>query len=217
MTGVLAIGLLTTPSGAAGVVAPSADSRAQSLAALVTAPDTCPPSTKPGHGGCIPRSAGHVVYGERCRSARLAVAYFRAKTWERQAARDGELADRTPIVRGKTCRWARFSAETWQARARSARKALERWQARQRELLTNPTYAICHVFGAYCQEALRVASCESGRGIYAQNGQYLGMFQMGNYARSRYGHGYTPLAQARAAYAYFVDSGRDWSPWSCKP
>jgi hypothetical protein len=83
--------------------------------------------------------------------------------------------------------------------------------------LANPTVAICHVFGSYCSQALAVASCESGRGVYATNGQYLGMFQMGSYARSRYGHGYTALAQARAAYAYFVDSGRDWSPWSCRP
>jgi hypothetical protein len=38
---------------------------------------------------------------------------------------------------------------------------------------------------------------------------------MGAYARARYGHGSTPMAQARAAYRYYVKSGRDWSPWSC--
>ena len=32
-----------------------------------------------------------------------------------------------------------------------------------------------------------------------------------------FGHGPTALAQAQAAYRYFVRSGRDWSPWSCKP
>ena len=173
----------------------------------------CPPNAKPVPSGCIPRSAGHVVYGERCRSARNAAVHYRALTWERQAARGGELADRAPIVRGKTCRWARYAAGVHQARARSAGRALERW----RRVISNPTSAICHVFGAYCAEALRVASCESGRGIHAVNGQYLGMFQMGSSERARYGHGSTPLAQARAAYAYFVDSGRDWSPWSCKP
>ena len=79
--------------------------------------------------------------------------------------------------------------------------------------------AICHVFGSYCQQALNVTACESGwsRTPNAVNGQYLGMFQMGSYARSRYGHGSTPYEQAVAAYRYFVDSGRDWSPWSCKP
>jgi hypothetical protein len=76
---------------------------------------------------------------------------------------------------------------------------------------------VCQVFGRYCHQALRVASCETGGtfSVWARNGQYLGIFQMGSYARSRYGHSNTVLGQARAAYRYFVDSGRDWSPWSC--
>ena len=40
---------------------------------------------------------------------------------------------------------------------------------------------------------------------------------MGSYARARYGHANNAWIQAKAAYHYFVDSGRDWSPWSCKP
>jgi hypothetical protein len=102
---------------------------AESAARPMSAPRSeCPPNAKPVPGGCIPRGSARVVYGERCKSARLAVSHFRALTWERQRARQGELADRVPIVRGKTCRWARFAADTWQARARSARRALERWQ-----------------------------------------------------------------------------------------
>ncbi len=76
---------------------------------------------------------------------------------------------------------------------------------------------ICKVFGPHCQQAIRVARCESGLTIGATNGQYLGLFQMGSYARSKYGHSWNPWGQARAAYRYFVDSGKDWSPWSCKP
>jgi hypothetical protein len=98
-----------------------------------------------------------------------------------------------------------------------SRRATERWRVQR---LQDPATAILHVFGAvYGPQALRVASCESGWSMTprAQNGQYLGMFQMGSFARSRYGHGDTPLVQARAAYAYFVASGKDWSPWSCKP
>lgn len=78
---------------------------------------------------------------------------------------------------------------------------------------------ICAVFGPYCSQAVRVASCETGGtfSVSASNGQYLGLFQMGDYARSRYGHGSDPWTQARAAFAYFVASGRDWSPWECKP
>src|SRR5580765_3051146 len=76
---------------------------------------------------------------------------------------------------------------------------------------------ICKVFGSYCRQAQRVSWCESRWSIWARNGQYLGLFQMGSYARHKYGHGYNAWAQALAARRYFIDSGRDWSPWSCKP
>jgi len=80
-------------------------------------------------------------------------------------------------------------------------------------------HAICVTFRNYCSQALSVSYCETGGtyNIWAQNGQYLGLFQMGSFARSRYGHSYNAWGQARSAYRYFVDSGRDWSPWSCKP
>jgi hypothetical protein len=77
--------------------------------------------------------------------------------------------------------------------------------------------AICKVFGPYCKQAIEVSRCESGWSHWARNGQYLGLFQMGDYARGRYGHAWNPWAQARAAWKYFVASGKDWSPWSCKP
>lgn len=72
-------------------------------------------------------------------------------------------------------------------------------------------------------EAIRVAICESGsywdRGIphMARNGQYRGMMQMGASERELFGHGPDPWSQARAAHRYYVSSGRDWSPWECKP
>jgi hypothetical protein len=78
-----------------------------------------------------------------------------------------------------------------------------------------PRQAICDVFGPYCQAAVSVAWCESRLSPTAQNGQYLGLFQMGETARRLYGHGPTAHEQAVAAHRYFVDSGRDWSPWSC--
>ena len=78
---------------------------------------------------------------------------------------------------------------------------------------------ICKVFGRYCSQAIAVSSCETGGtfSTWASNGQYLGLFQMGSWERSRYGHSSGAWGQARAAYRYFVDSGRDWSPWACKP
>lgn len=77
---------------------------------------------------------------------------------------------------------------------------------------------ICKVFGPYCRQAINVSSCETGGtfSIWAQNGQYLGLFQMGYWERNKYGHGNNAWKQARAAYRYFIDSGRDWSPWSCR-
>ena len=84
---------------------------------------------------------------------------------------------------------------------------------------TQARTAIYQVFGPYASQAMAVARCETGGtfSIYAQNGQYLGLFQMGSHERYTYGHGYSALAQARAAYRYFLASGKDWSPWSCKP
>lgn len=92
-------------------------------------------------------------------------------------------------------------------------RLLTRYQAKLPRLSTVDT--ICSVFGGYCSQAVAVARCESGLSTRAMNGQYLGLFQMGDFARSRYGHGPDALTQARAAYAYFVASGRDWSPWTC--
>jgi hypothetical protein len=64
-------------------------------------------------------------------------------------------------------------------------------------------------------QAVRVAKCESGwsLSVYAGNGQYLGMFQFGSFARSAYGFGWSPWAQSAAAYRYYQAAG--WSPWSC--
>lgn len=98
---------------------------------------------------------------------------------------------------------------------------LRRWRGRlelcaaMERKLADPVQAILAVFGAHGSEAVAVARCETGGtfSVTASNGQYLGLFQMGSYARARYGHGYTPLAQARAAHRYFVDAG--WSPWEC--
>ena len=91
-------------------------------------------------------------------------------------------------------------------RARTARKLAS----------LTPRAAICTVFGSYCQEALAVAWCESRLSPHAQNGQYLGLFQMGSYERRLFGHGQSARDQAVAAHRYFVRSGRDWSPWACR-
>ncbi len=120
-------------------------------------------------------------------------------------------------------RAARAHLAATKARAARARVQLaRRTRAAERkrlevQLARSPEKAICHVFGSYCRQALQVARCESGYRTSAENGQYRGLFQMGSSERQLFGHGMSALDQARAAYRYFVRSGRDWSPWSCKP
>jgi hypothetical protein len=110
---------------------------------------------------------------------------------------------------------ARHTRHAARLRVRIRReKVTRRLQALQK---APPPQAICHVFGHYCGQAIRVARCESHLDVNAQNGQYLGLFQMGSSERRRFGHGRTAYQQAKAAHRYFVLSGRDWSPWSCKP
>lgn len=82
-----------------------------------------------------------------------------------------------------------------------------------------PIQAISFVFGIYADQAIRVSHCETGGtfSVYAQNGQYRGLFQMGSRERAKYGDSYTAYGQSVAAHRYFIDSGSDWSPWTCKP
>lgn len=88
----------------------------------------------------------------------------------------------------------------------------------RRGLGTHPSIAVCSVFGKRdCLDALKVVNCESRFKTAARKGQYLGLFQMGSWERRRFGHGSDAWSQARAARRYFLASGRDWSPWSCKP
>ena len=158
-----------------------------------------------------PAQAGKFLPHGKHLSLPQKVAYFRRSiAHERQVVRwlESREAPRT-LERRSQLGWFR-SALAWH------RRLLTRYSAK-----LTPSYstagAICAVFGSYCSQALAVARCESGLSVYATNGQYLGLFQMGDYARSAYGHGSDALTQARAAFAYFVASGRDWSPWECKP
>jgi hypothetical protein len=63
---------------------------------------------------------------------------------------------------------------------------------------------------------LRVARCESNLQRAASNGQYLGLFQLGAYARGRYlrGDWSDAYANAMAAARYAHDTG-GWGPWTC--
>jgi hypothetical protein len=71
-------------------------------------------------------------------------------------------------------------------------------------------------YGLSADGMLRVARCESNLQRGATNGQYLGLFQLGTYARARYlrGDWSDAYANAVAAARYVHDAG-GWSPWSC--
>jgi hypothetical protein len=118
-------------------------------------------------------------------------------------------------------RAVRFRRERDDLQGRLARRVrqVNRLERRLASHTFTPIIAIRLVFGRYADEAIRVVDCETGGSFSttATNGQYVGLFQMGNYARGRYGHSKTALGQAQAAYRYFVASGRDWSPWECQP
>lgn len=63
-----------------------------------------------------------------CRSARIAAIYYRLRTHTWQELRSApRLADRTPIVAGKSCHWARYAAGVWSDRSAAARRAYYRW------------------------------------------------------------------------------------------
>ena len=120
------------------------------------------------------------------------------------------------VVAGTTLVRARRRLSGARARISHLHRAL---RAREERRLqgASPREAICGVFKSKCRDAVDVARCESGLQTTAHNGQYLGLFQMGTTARERFGHGPTAWEQATAAHRYYVSSGSDWSPWSCKP
>jgi hypothetical protein len=144
------------------------------------------------------------------------IRFFEKHRWLLQDRRFKKEATLRLRIAKRTVAASRAKAA--HSRARIARQRAELHHRRLvAELRGSPAKAICHVFGSYCNEALRVARCESGYSVNAQNGQYLGLFQMGTTERRIFGHGADALRQSQAAYRYFVRSGRDWSPWSCKP
>jgi hypothetical protein len=146
------------------------------------------------------------------RKLRSAIRSFEARRSLTLAGEQGEVA-RTALRRAKRG-LARATKEI--AYYRGLIRMREQRQRMRRLIAAAPREAICGVFGPYCDEAIDVAWCESRLSTSARNGQYLGLFQMGSNERRLFGHGDSAHAQAVAAHRYFVRSGRDWSPWSCR-
>ena len=151
---------------------------------------------------------------QRLQHEREALRFFRHHRWLLSDPRFAAEARRQIALHRANV--ARMISQLRKAHAASLRrKRLARRLAVARP--ETPQAVICRIFESYCGEALRVSRCESGFHTDAQNGQYLGLFQMGVSERRIFGHGATAEEQAKAAHRYFVTSGRDWSPWSCKP
>ena len=147
---------------------------------------------------------------EAARTYRSTIRFFTSHRWLLSSAE--HRADAEPAVRRARTRLQRVTKNI-----AAIRRVLRRREA-HRLASVRPKVAICDVFGRrYCGQALSVSWCESRHSTDAQNGQYLGLFQMGSSERRLFGHGASARMQAAAAHRYFVVSGRDWSPWSCKP
>jgi hypothetical protein len=125
----------------------------------------------------------------------------------RQAARTHRSVARPRHVSWSLPRLRR--ARAWRWRVLVHLRHLPTWRPPRP---TSVVGAVCY-FWHPCGPALRVFTCESGLSTTAANGQYLGLAQMGEYARGRYGHGRDAWTQARAAHAYYVAAG--WGPWEC--
>ena len=146
---------------------------------------------------------------DAARKHRGTIRFFESRAWLLRSEKHGAWAR-------SSLRRAEWRVARTTARAAVLRRQIEQRAARRLAKLP-PRAAICDVFGRYCGQAIAVARCESRLDTGARNGQYLGLFQMGSHERRLFGHGRTAHAQSRAAHRYFVRSGRDWSPWSCKP
>lgn len=164
----------------------------------------------PQEKSLVTEVTSHKKKPQGCKVSKSYISFKRQRTWHWQ---DATLVNRSPTNFAERtthgCGYLRWIGKRWTQRAHKHYKFYLKLQ--------NAQAAICYIFGQYCGQALAVAWCESKYSRHAHNGQYLGIFQMGSNERAIYGHSDTFLGQAIAAHRYFVASGRDWSPWSCKP
>ena len=160
-----------------------------------------------------PRSVAAAVH--TARRDRQVLRFFANHQWLLTDPRFSAEAQRQVTVHRRSLGAALRVLAARQRAEQHRRKQLVRRLASAKVETSSET--ICRIFGPDCAAAIVVARCESRLHTDARNGQYLGLFQMGLLARQLFGHGDSAEEQARAAFRYFVASGRDWSPWSCQP
>jgi len=186
----------------------------KTVALVLTALHLLVPQMAKGGGAAKPSLA---VY-KACPGVVQGVYYYRGKTrlWERKLGLTPSKSNFNAAI-VHSCKYTIWVAHQWAKKAHKAHHKYVVYLHQQALLYSDPEYAICSVFGPYCDQAKKVALCEGGYDPNAHNGQYLGTFQMGSHERRLYGHGSTVLAQAQAAWRYFVASNKSWGPWQCKP
>jgi hypothetical protein len=163
-----------------------------------------------------PAPRGVAAAAHTARRDRQVLRFFAHHRWLLTDPRFSAEAHRQIVAHRRSLRVAQhvIAAARHRAAVQKRRRLVRRLAQVKAE---TPSETICRVFGHDCADAIRVAWCESRLHTTAHNGQYLGLFQMGFLARQLFGHGDSAEQQARAAFRYFVSSGRDWSPWSCRP
>lgn len=158
-----------------------------------------------------------------CRYVAKIASHYRIRTWEFQ---DGlQQAHMTAGYRRghriTNCRVARQALENWRTR-------YQRREYLYHKLNNNVPLTIETIFVEDPNGALTVAGCETGHtldsvsaSLGAANGQFLGIFQLGNWERSAFAiwrgtYRYeTVIDQVMAAHRYFLSNG--WQPWQCLP
>ncbi|MBA2706562.1 MAG: hypothetical protein H0U59_01990, partial [Gemmatimonadaceae bacterium] len=121
----------------------------------------------------------HRVTGPVCVSARRGLAFYRIRRASWLELRGISTKVKLSIPRG--CAHVLWQAKRAREKSHAARLAFYEWLEKRKERRTwDVSYAINYVFGPYASQAHRVVSCESGHSTTAQNGQYLGLFQMGS-------------------------------------
>jgi hypothetical protein len=161
-----------------------------------------------------PAPRGVAVAVRTVKRDRQVLRFFANHPWLLEDPRFAAEAKRQIAVHRKSLAAAERFLAAHRRPATRTRRPTRRLAAARPET-TSAT--ICRIFGPRCNEAVQVARCESRLHTTAQNGQYLGLFQMGSLARQLYGHGDSAEEQSRAALRYFLASGSNWSPWSCRP
>jgi hypothetical protein len=170
----------------------------------------------PSHPASGAKTAGQTLTLDRQLERKLvALRKYRAKIRFYRTHRSLLSSTARRDEAGSKLAYAERRARQLSRTVKALRTKVEARDARRLAVLP-PRKAICTVFANDCRAAIAVAWCESHLQTEARNGQYLGLFQMGSYERRLFGHGSTAHEQAVAAHRYFVSSGRDWSPWSCR-